>query len=127
MYMKIAEPRNVRLMYFVMYLAMTAAGVGVYFTNPSNIQSVLGDLLLNVLGIFVGLGGFTSAVAVLPGVWWLERVGITLLGTGLTMYLVVVIFLGSSATGVAVSFAIICSFAIRWFDIKDSMLAPKEE
>lgn len=124
LYMKIAEPRVVRLLHFGIYLCMLISGIILVGRPPENYQDIIGLLLVYVLGGFLVLGGLLSAMAVLPGIWWLERVGIILLTTTMAIYVVIVVTLHGSAIGVAVPVAFIFAFILRWIDIRRYQLAP---
>lgn len=123
-YMKIAEPRVVRLLHFGAYLSMLTAGTVLLLGPPHQYKDVIGLTLVIVLGIFLVVGGLLGAVSVLPGVWWLERVGIILIATGMAMYVVIVLTLRGSVIGVAVPFAFVCLFTVRWITIRHFQLAP---
>lgn len=127
LFLKIAEPRVFRLLQFVIYIALLVAGVGVLINTPDNIQEVLGNFLIYVFGGFVALGAILGAVAVLPGVWWLERVGLLALGTGFLMYIVIVISLGASVVSVIVYVAFVLTFIQRWTEIRGAYLAPRKD
>lgn len=127
LYMKIAEPRVVRLLYFGIYLMMILPGVLLILSPPHTIKDVVGYTYMYALAGFLIVGGLFGAVSVLPGVWWLERVGIILIGTALAIYVVIVITLHSSVSsiiGIAVSIAFILSFTVRYITIRHHQLAP---
>lgn len=124
LFKKIAEPRVIRIMLFVIYTFMTIAGIGVIVTPPRSFQGVLGHSLVMIFGGFIALGGLMAWLAVLPGIWWLERVGLLALITGMGIYTVAIISLGSSFMGVIVSLTFALFFAIRWQEIKRFQLAP---
>lgn len=126
-FMKIAEPRVTRLIHFGIYLSLLVAGVGIMYSPPSTFQEVLGVALVHVFGGFVILGAVLAAIAVLPGIWWLERAGLLALGTGLAMYLVIIVGLNSSPIGFSVTLAFLLTFVLRWMEIKGAQLAPREE
>jgi hypothetical protein len=126
MFMKIAEPRVIRLIQFGIYVCMMVAGVGITLHPPSNLQGVLGYSLVYLFSGFVATGALFGAVAVLPGIWWLERVGIIMLTTSLAMYVVVIISLGASLVAVAVALALTLAFGQRWVEIKGALLSPRE-
>lgn len=124
LFMKIAEPRVIRLMQFGIYICMIIAGTGVLSQPPSAFKYVVGSALVYVFGGFITLGAIFGAIAVLPGIWWLERVGIIALTTAMLMYAVIIIALGSSTVGVVVSVAFALTFAQRWLEIRRYQLAP---
>lgn len=126
-FLMIAEPRVTRLIHFGIYLSLLVAGVGVMYSPPSTFQEILGVALVHVFGGFIILGGILGAFAVLPGIWWLERAGLIALGTGLALYLIIVVGLQSSPIGVSITLAFLLTFVLRWMDIKGAQLAPREE
>lgn len=126
-FMKIAEPRVFRVLQFGIYLCLLYAGVDIYMNTPHSLVDAVGDGHVNMIGIFLAVGSAIGALTVLPGVWFLERVGVILVGAGLTMYLVIVINLGTSALGIAVAAAFILTFVQRFLETKGRLLAPKKE
>lgn len=127
LFLKIAEPRYIRLTQFGIYLGMLAAGISVLVNPPASFQGVIGQPLVYIFGGFLFGGALTGAIAVLPGIWWLERVGIVSLITGMSIYVVVVITLGSSFLGMIVSLTLALTFFQRWLEIRRFQLAPKVE
>jgi hypothetical protein len=125
--MKIAEPRVFRLLQFGVYICLGIAGVGVLLDPPALIQDVLGSTLPYVFGSFVTMGAILGAIAVLPGIWWLERVSLLALGTGLLMYIVIVVTLGSSIVSIILYIAFLLTFIQRWTEIRSAALAPRED
>jgi hypothetical protein len=123
--MKVAEPRIIRIMHFIIYVCMMVAGFGTIFGPPQSWLNVLGHVLIYVFGGFVFVGALLSAISVLPGIWWLERVGIIMLTTSMTMYTVVILALGRAPVSIAVALALTLSFAQRWIEIKGAQLAPR--
>jgi hypothetical protein len=126
LFMKIAEPRVTRLIFFGIYVCMVLGGFGILREPPQNFENVLGLPLTYMFGGFVFGGGIFSALAVLPGVWWLERTGVFALITGMLIYFILVVSLGSSTVGVAFSLAFVLVFVLRWTQIRKLQLAPRE-
>lgn len=126
-YMKIAEPRIIRLMQFVIYLCMFYAGLRLLIQPPPQFTSVLGLVLSYMFASFIFLGAMFGAIAVLPGIWWLERVGLISLSTGMGIYMIVAFSLGSSAMGICVALAFALTFLQRYLEIKGPALAPRRE
>lgn len=124
-FLKIAEPRVIRLIQFGIYVALSVAGGYIVSTPPTAFQNVLGITLVYIFGSFLLLGGVLGAVAVLPGVWWLERMGVVAVWTGLGMFIVIVFAVGASAVALATAFALAGSMLIRWFEIRRYELAPR--
>ena len=105
---------------------MVTAGLYTLFSPPDSFKDVVEPVFIYIMGVFILSGASFAAVAVLPGIWWLERVGLIALGTGISIYAVIVISLGSSPVGVAVVLAFDLTFAMRWMDIRQYQLAPRE-
>lgn len=127
LFLKIAEPRSVRLMQFGVYASMLVTGISMFIDPPHLFESIIGLILVYVFGAFVTLGSALGLIAVLPGIWWLERVGIIALCTGLAMYVVISTSISVSLVGFSLSTALLMTFIQRWREIKGAQLAPREE
>lgn len=125
-FMLIAEPRVYRLIQFGVYLCMATAGIYTLSSPPKSFEDIVAQVFIYIMGAFILSGAIFAAVGVLPGIWWLERVGLIALVTGISIYAVIVIALGSSPVGVAVVLAFDLTFAMRWMDIRQYQLAPRE-
>lgn len=126
-YMKIAEPRVRRLIYFVIYLLLTGSGLGMLFNPPASLVKLLGGpALVYVVAIFIMAGAIVCMFCVLPGIWWFERVGLYSIAFGIAMYSGALLFLGASAFIIIVPLIVILLLTLRWLDIKEFLLAPRE-
>jgi hypothetical protein len=124
-YMKIAEPRVIRIVQFFIYSLLFIAGILVLTDPPRALQDAAGgELYIMGFSLMLIVGALSSGVAVLPGIWWLERAGLVLLGFGLLIYLVMAIKLQSSPMGIVVCMILTLSFVQRWLEIKGAQLAP---
>lgn len=126
LYLKIAEPRVVRLLHFGIYICLLVAGIGVIFHPPRSFEGSLGILLVLMFGGMLFLGALIAAVSVLPGVWWLERVGLILLATGLLIYTVTMISLNASPVTLSIPIGFILTLVLRWLEIRRYQLAPRK-
>jgi hypothetical protein len=124
-FLLIAEPRVIRIIQFGIYIGLIYVGIYVLFAPPSSFENVLGQQLVTIFGGFVAGGAVLGAVAVLPGIWWLERAGILSLVTGLSLYAVIAVSLGVSVVGTVVCICFAATFVQRWMEIRGSQLAPK--
>lgn len=127
LFMRIAEPRVIRVMQFGVYASLLVTGISMFIEPPHIFRSVVGLILVYVFGGFVTLGATLGLIAVLPGIWWLERVGIIALCTGLAMYIVISTSIAVSFVGFSLSMALLITFIQRWAEIKGAQLAPREE
>lgn len=125
-FLKIAEPRFIRVTQFVIYLSILYAGINILLQPPGSFESVVFLWQVYMFGSFLAVGALLGAIAVLPGIWWLERSGIIALWCGLGMYFVLGQALGSSSVGVGITIAMIVTFIQRWREIRGAQLAPKE-
>lgn len=124
LFSKIAEPRVFRVLQFLIYACLLIAAFGLLF-HPSNaVRSTVGVGLTYAVALHLGLGCIFGLIAVLPGIWWLERVGIILMGTGMAMYFVMIFWGDVSLVGGTVALAFLCTFVQRWMEIRDFQLAP---
>jgi len=123
LYLLIREPRVIRILQALVYVSMLVGGISVV-VNPS---PTLIDVLtwrLQAFGLLLVGGGLLGALAVLPGWWWLERLGLIFLGTAIAVYTVVVIT-GTSAFGPAISIALLFTLGKRWAEVRKYQVAPK--
>ena len=124
-YMKIAEPRVIRIIQFFIYSLLFVAGLFVLINPPHSLeQAAGGQIYILGFGLMLMIGALCSGVAVLPGIWWLERSGLVLLAFGLLIYMVLAIRLSSSPMGIVVCLILTLSFVQRWLEIKGAQLAP---
>jgi hypothetical protein len=127
-YMKIAEPRVKRLIYFVIYALLGTLGAISAFRPNERIAEFLGSqTLIYFYGALIVAGAIVCLFSVLPGIWMFERAGMVGSGTGIVLYVTTLILLGSSPTIVIFPIIIILMFFLRWLDIKDYLLAPRKE
>ncbi|ALY08631.1 hypothetical protein CAPNMURICA_31 [Arthrobacter phage CapnMurica] len=126
-YMKIAEPRVKRLIYFVIYILLgVIGGIQTFKPNPRISDFVGGQLLIYFYGILIIAGALVCLISVLPGIWVLERAGMVGLGTGIVLYVGTLIAFGASPTVSLFPIIIVLVFLLRWLDIKDYLLAPRK-
>ena len=125
LYMKIAEPRVYRLLQLIIYILLFVAGLGLTIWSPVSLISVIGHWYLYAMAWTLIVGSLFSSVAILPGIWWLERVGLILMATGMAIYMVTIASLGTSVLGFCITAAFILRFIQRWFEIRTWMLEPK--
>jgi len=125
LFFKIKEPRTIRLVQLIIYACMVGAGHYIVSVLPDLYTDVLGTTLVYFFGAAILLGGVLGAIAVLPGIWWLERTAIIALWTGLGVFVVVQVALGISIVGLLIAVALAASFVQRWSDITEYDLAPR--
>ena len=130
LFMRIAEPRITRLMHFVIYVVSLLGGISAWTTPPISIEGVLGSTLTTLWGAFLIVGGICGAASVLQGVWWVERIAVLALATGLSIYCVVVLGLefthpGTRQMQLTVIAVALISLLIRWVGIRRYAYDPE--
>ncbi len=127
-YMKIAEPRVKRLIYFVIYAMLgTLGGFSAFKPNQRIVDELGSQTLIYFYGALIIAGALVCLFSVLPGIWMFERAGMVGCGTGIILYVATLILLGSTPQIVMFPIIIILMFLLRWLDIKDYLLAPRKE
>ena len=126
----IADPRSVSALSAAAWASVTLAGIGALrYGPPSSIATELGPwLTLAWVWLYI-TGGALAVIGALPGWWYLERAGITLLVIGLIIYGGVVWTLhhttpGNRAPQGFIVVALICAAAARFARITGSALDP---
>lgn len=123
------EPRVRTAIRMVAYAALVVAGIGAFGLPPASLKAAWGGLVIDAWAAALTLGAATCLVATPRGWWWIERIGITIAGTGLLMYLSVVVALHITTDGNRVPQAAVIAFALtllveRYIATKDAALDP---
>lgn len=90
---RIHEPRVAKVIYLIGYVIAVAIGVVTLWRPPTSIETPLGPGLTAIWAVLILAGATASTVAVLPGWWWLERLGILSVAGGALIYFGVVLSL----------------------------------
>jgi hypothetical protein len=102
-YTRIKEPRVTRLFHFGIYVITMVGGLVAFLNLPENLINLVGPFAVTMFGVFGFVGSLMCVVSVIPGIAWVERVGILLLFTAVVMYGVMMI--SSPGVSVALFFA----------------------
>jgi hypothetical protein len=102
-YTRIKEPRVTRLFHFGIYVITMVGGLVAFLNLPQNLIKLVGTFGVTTFGVFGFIGSLMCVISVVPGIMWLERVGILLLFTAVVMY--GVMMLASPGVSVALFFA----------------------
>lgn len=89
----IREPRVKKLLYAIVYSVAALTGWATLWRPPQSIEGPLGSGLTTVWAIALTAGAVLALVAVFPGWWWLERLGLYGIGVGALIYFAVVLTL----------------------------------
>ncbi|HXH34318.1 MAG TPA: hypothetical protein VNJ54_07895 [Plantibacter sp.] len=99
LWQRIREPRIIKTMYLTYYVVAVWVGVVTLINPPNSISGEIGGFLTLVWSLFFLIGGAMGVGAVLPGWWWLERLGIFAILTGILIYSGVVLALHFMSEG----------------------------
>lgn len=103
---RVPEPRLASVWASVTYACIACAGLAAMIISPVAQPGTLAGLMTLYWAGLLVLGGTAGAVAVLPGLFWLERVSIVTAGAGLFIFLV--------ALGLAVAADVIRNPGAAW-------------
>lgn len=98
-WLRIAEPRVLRLVFLVGYLVTLGTGIATLTNPPTTIEGALGPILSVSWAIFWIVGGTVGAATVLPGYWQAERAAAGAAMFGIAVYAVVVTTLHFTSSG----------------------------
>lgn len=89
----IRQPRHMKVIYLGVYIITAMIGTGALVAPPPTIAGALGPTLTVLWAVFLIAGGLAGSGTVLHGVWWLERLALLAIATGLLIYAIVVLTL----------------------------------
>lgn len=95
---RIHEPRVAKVIHLIGYLIALTIGAVTLWRPPTSIETPLGPTLTTLWAVLILAGAIASTVAVLPGWWWLERIGIYSVAGGALIYFGVVLVLHFQGT-----------------------------
>lgn len=130
---RVHEPRVTKALYAVSYLISVFVGTVTLMRPPTSIETPLGPTLTTVWAVLILSGTVAAVVAVFPGWWWLERIGILLVATGALIYFGVVVTLhvqsgpeSSRLTQAGVILGFVWAFsAVRLWEIRGYTFEPR--
>ena len=100
----ISEPRGINVAQIILYGIAAVAGVAtaVGAVNPQFTSTTVGPWIIVVVGAVLTAGGLLGAVAVLAGMWWLERIALIIVAAGWAMLLPAAIYFAFSTHNSAI-------------------------
>lgn len=130
LWLRIQEPRIVSVIQFFVYLAAMAGGLAAVLSPPRSIEATAGAGITFYWAWLLLVGGTVGAVAVLPGVWWLERSAVLACTGAALIYAVNILALHVAENGnrlVQLFMIIIVAlhFTKRWFSIRRYAYDPE--
>ena len=129
LWLRVNEPRIVSVLRFLMYVVLLIGGTSVIFSPPTTMENALGQGAVTGLAVLLCFGSTLGAVSALPGVWFIERLGLVAISSALAIYGGVVFQLhllgpGNRLLHLTIIIALILSQAVRWVRIKDRPYDP---
>ncbi len=128
---RIKEPRAVHVAQCTIYVVTLLVGIAALLFPPRSIEGAVGEGLATLWAAFLILGGGLGMFAVLPGIWWLERVAVLAGGTGAAMYGSIVFTLHLTESGnrlpqSGMILIVLLSFVKRWVSIRRHAYDPEK-
>jgi hypothetical protein len=129
-WLRIQEPRIVSVIQFFVYLAAAASGLAAVLSPPRSIEATAGAGLTLYWAWLLLLGGSLGAIAVLPGIWWLERSAVLACAGAALIYGVNIFALHLTESGnrlvqLFMILIVALHFATRWFRIRRYAYDPE--
>lgn len=123
------EPRAVTAVSGGAWLIVVAVGISALLSPPPTLSHAWGSTITWVWAMPLIMGGLISVAGCLPGWWWVERVGILATGTGVMMYLSIVVILhvcgpNSQLVSAGHIIVILAGLTTRWLQISGLALDP---
>lgn len=85
-WLRIREPRVVAVVHALTYLVLAGGGVSALLHPPTSISGEIGAVAMTLLAAMLTAGGAIGLVTVLPGWWWVERTGVSLIIAACVIY-----------------------------------------
>ena len=122
----IQEPRVVRLIMLAFYTCTAWAGYVAVAESPDLFFKAAGPLIVYSIAGFLILGGILGGIAILPGYWYIEKLGLLSIAFGLLCRAILIQALAGSPLAASLLASTIILVAVRWVSIRGADLAPKE-
>lgn len=129
---RIHEPRVVAVLLFTQYTILAAAGTYALVEPPNSIEGEIGSLAMYMLAALLTLGGLIGSVAVLPGIYWLERFAVGSVFWAALIYLVIILVLhvqapvGNRLLQAGIVAYVVLQQPIRWTRIRERPYRPED-
>lgn len=130
-WLKVPEPRDISLIYAVIYGGMLVTGISTVVNPPRTIQASIGPVLMTWMGVLLVLGALIAMFAGTFENWLLERIGLAFIIGALSCYAGLIVALQMSEAGSrltqlgVVSFAAIGVFIVRYRLIRGYTYRPR--
>ena len=123
------EPRAVTATMIVAWSVCTGIGLAALVMPPASLAHHIGPLLTVIWAALLLAGGTLGGAGCAAGWWWAERSGILLAGTGLAVYLTVVLALdypqpGSRLVQAGIVLLALGLLVTRWLRISGAQVDP---
>lgn len=123
-FLMIQEPRVIRLTMFGVYLSLIGTGIASFTSTPDQFFQATGPIIVYAIGVFWIIGGVLGTIAILPGFWSLERIGLISTAIGIVFRGTLVGALGVSAQGALLLLVLLLLLVVRFLSIRRADLAP---
>lgn len=129
LWLRVNEPRKISTYYFVAYVILAAVGAYAFISPPGTIAGAIGDTAMALLSALLVVGGVIGLIAVLPGKYWLERLGVMSISLASVIYLFIILTLHTTTPGNRLLQAGYVAFVlllqgVRWERVKERPFRP---
>lgn len=99
LWLRVKEPRVLRIVFLLGYLVTLGMGVATLTNPPATIEGQLGPILSVSWSLFWIVGGIAGAATILPGWWEVERYAVASALFGIGIYGAVLVLLHITSPG----------------------------
>lgn len=82
----VRDPHVIKTLHAITYNIVAVAGMNAYLLQPDPLAHVWGRPATYVWAGALTIGGLAAASACIAGVWWIEKIAITIICTGIALY-----------------------------------------
>lgn len=83
---RVSEPRSITALHCLVYVLIAIAGASALIDPPNTLSSSWGGAFSTLWAASLLLGGSVAACAAYFGRWWLEKIALLLVCTGVVLY-----------------------------------------
>lgn len=98
-WMRVPEPRDISFLFSIAYMVAFYVGLMAFISPPQSIKGLTGPIVLGTIGGFLMVGSLLGMWSGAKEIWALERAAIWLMGGGIFVYGLNVLYLHSTTPG----------------------------
>ena len=98
-WMRVPEPRDISFLFSLAYLVTLDMGFMAFLAPPQSVKGVTGPIIMGTIGVFLIAGSLLGMWSGAKEIWALERMSIWLMGGGVFVYGLNVLYLHTTTPG----------------------------